>query len=1491
MSNARRAGLRKPVAAGLAAGVSAALLLATPYVAEAAPVPLPDAGNAPKASASPAAPAPTAGSAARPQSVVSTAVEKARAQAAKTGKDVPVPELTTEHTTTVATPKGKLRSDSHVLPQRRKGAKGRWQTLDDTLTVRADGTVAPKSAGSDLVISGGGNGPLATMTTPDGKKLSVSSPFPGALPKPVLRGNDAVFENVATDTDLQVTATKYGGYTTVVVLRTPAAAANPAVRNLVFPAETHGLTLNKGKDGGLTATAGKDTVFRAPAPLMWSAGEARTPGARGSRYADLDGASGLSSADGPGAGASVARIPVTGAQVTEVPVPGAAKTAGTKTAGTKTAGTKTAGTKTAGAKTAGAGTAGAEAAGAKAAHRRATGRIALAPSAALLDGAATKYPVYVDPSWSVDSRGKQHHAWVQQAYDAGNYDRTGSGDRDKPGVGYQGWETSKGIERALYEFDLSGYAGATVNYAKLRLEQYTSADWSCTNQYPVHLYRAGAFDSSVKWSNHQIREWIQNQNVGGNGNSNDCYPNIPVEFNVTNAMRDGIRTTGTPLAFALTGKEGTGDKIAFKRFAYTAVLSAEYDFPPLVPENTRTVPAPRRVVAGDTQACAEVPADQFGWITTPTVTLASKVGSPNQGQLTEYVRVWDHETGTEVNAGWSGFVATGTDAFYSTPLDALKDGRNYGWAVQGDDGLIRGPGSAPCHFAVDLTPPVLEFGPFTDPATQFPPAGHGQISRLRLGDTGSLPFVASDPSPGAGLRSSGLACIEWGFDPQLTGAQKQCGSPLAQSALGVKPTHWGTNIVYARVLDEAGNASPTKSYAFYVPWKDGAVAFGDTTGDARSDILLPDAAGNLVTHGRASDGTSRSMIPSGTAATALQAPEAAGGRTWKDYRTVHRGSLDPGRNVDDLFVHQEPATPGALGGAQLFAYDNTLSDPGRFTLGTKTTVDKPECSTAYTTACTGYRNEATWQYSSQITPTGPARTTRTPSRKVTDATGLLAVEAGNLWFYPVKTNQTLAAPTLVDAGGTWDDKDLMIPGNALNIGATTDTAPALWVRNRTSGDIFQYKLTTATRAADGYVVVTGAAAQPATRIGYGIKGADYPRVGSDGDVTGDDVPDFWAVGTDGTLHAWAGTAAGGAVTGYEGHHVRGDAQAPTVQWRLEGDTKAIPAKNGSGASNDATATAVTYATETVDGRPRKVAVFDPAAKSVVTGPANAVDTRQSFTISTWVRMNAPDGMIVSQDGAHASAFKLWADAGHWRFAIAHGDNDGWPYDHNSTVTSANAFKPGVWTQLTATYNATTGAMNLYVNGTLASSGHHRASTSPAPGGALVIGRYKYVSKPSNHLDGAVAGLSVYQNHVPPVTTTDLPVRYAASPDFCADAPGGANGNGNQLQLWDCNGGDSQKFSVNANGTLTQKGQCVAVRGNQTAAGTDLIFWQCLGEGGQQWLPRADGSLFNPQSNACFDLPQAKRDWGTKLMLWTCNGTPAQRWSIPTLMTPDLPVAP
>ncbi|MFD4655942.1 ricin-type beta-trefoil lectin domain protein [Kitasatospora sp. NPDC058444] len=1389
--------------------------------------------------------------------------ELAIAEAKRTGKDVPIPALTDEFSTTTAMPSGRLRQEQHMDAQRVKRADGSWASLDDTLLRRADGTYAPAAASEGLVISGGGNGPLATMRTGDGKELSVGSPFGSALPVPVVSGNSALFTSVAPDTDLKVTADRFGGYSTVLVLHTPAAAANPAVRSLNFPATAKGVELSANADGSLKAVSGGHEVFTAPKSQMWSAaaptaGGSVAPTAEGgavkasfavreaafSSPPPEEGAGATrqdpdapSSAEGPGPKATVADIPVTAAT-----------------------------------------------------DGKGVGAIKLSPSPELLDGADTSYPIYVDPSWSNDARGKSHHAWVQSAYPGvGNFDRTGSADRDRPGVGYQGWETTKGVERALYEFNLSGYLPNTaINYANLRVSQYVSADFSCSNAYPVNVYRADPFDSSISWSSHKTYEWVDGKNVPGNGNSSACYGDIPVDFNITAPMRNALADTGRPLAFALVGIEGIGDKMGFKRFGYDAVLSTEYDHVPLQPGDPRTSPAARSVTRGEGDSCAATPVSSLRWITDTTVNLTSVVSSHNQSQLTEYVNIWDDSSSgsPSVSNGWSSFVPNGSRASYNVPRFTLKDGHIYGWAAQGDDGLLRGPSTPACHFAVDITPPVAAFGTFTDPNTQFPPSGNGQTTKLRLGDEGLIPFSAYDPNP-SGLLASGVVCVRYGYDPQLADYTQDCagaGSALNVTEIRTKPTHWGTNILYAQVFDDAGNASQTMSYSFYVPWADGPVAFGDTTGDANPDILVPDSAGNLITHGRATEPGNTTVPPTGTAAPANQAPEASSGRTWKDFKVTHRGSRDPGKNTDDLFVHRD-------GGDQLYYYANSERDPGHFDLGTTATLDRPNCS-GDDTSCPGYHQDEQWSYTSQITPIGSAKDTRTPNREVKDATGFLAVEAGNLWYYPVKPNHTLRAPNLVATGG-WDTLDLMVPGNTLAVdpAGATPVTPALWARartttgNRTAGDILQYALTIETRA-DGlgeYTTVTAVSPGSAHRIGTDVTTSAFPTVGTDGDVTGDGVPDLWALDSSGNLHTWPGSLTGKAVSGFGNDHYRGNTQAPQAQWKLQGDATANPV------SYNATPSNLTFADDTVDGRATKVAVFN--GNSSVTTDKPAVDTRQSFTLSTWAKSTGTGQIVASQNTTRASSFILWSEGtgGAWRFALAYADDNNWPYDHTSVANSAALVKSDVWTQLTASYNATTGQMSLYVNGTLAGSAYHNASTSPAPSGSLVLGRYQYQGQPSSGFNGRVSNFAVYNTPVNPPTAS-MAIRHAASYN-CLDVP--YNDTSQGLEITTCNNTAAQNLTVDsANGTISLRGMCVDITGGSTANGAAVGLRNCTpGASNQVWLPRADGSLYNPGSNHCLDLPNNDTTPGSRLAAFTCNGTPAQTWSFPALRTPPQPVNP
>ncbi|MFJ3218205.1 hypothetical protein ACIPLC_20080 [Kitasatospora sp. NPDC086801] len=242
------------------------------------------------------------------------------AKAKSTGKPVVIDALTDVASKTVVNPDGKLTTTDNAQPVRVKQGNG-WADLDATLRQNSDGTVSPAVASTALALSGGGSGPMATVSTADGKKLSVGAPF--ALPKPVLNGATATYANVLPGVDLQLTALPIGGWRDVIVVRTPEAAVNPALKTLRFPITAQGLTVTSDDQGRIDVKDEKGALrFRSPSPLQW---DSSTPPAAGpaaaskavksavaaaaAPAADPAPAAGIrSSAEEPGDGANVAAI-------------------------------------------------------------------------------------------------------------------------------------------------------------------------------------------------------------------------------------------------------------------------------------------------------------------------------------------------------------------------------------------------------------------------------------------------------------------------------------------------------------------------------------------------------------------------------------------------------------------------------------------------------------------------------------------------------------------------------------------------------------------------------------------------------------------------------------------------------------------------------------------------------------------------------------------------------------------------------------------------------------------------------------------------------------------------------------------------------------------------------------------------------------------------------------------------------------------------------
>ncbi|QOC91598.1 hypothetical protein [Micromonospora craniellae] len=185
--------------------------------------------------------------------------------AAECGVSVEAVSERTEFEQVVVDPSGTQTLTVAAVPQRVRRADGSWAAIDPTLSV-SGGAVVPAATLTDVRFSVGGSGPLATWRR-GGSSLTLSWPL-GALPTPRLRGATAVYEGVLPGVNLHVTALREG-FSHAVEILTPAAAANPAVRQIRY-ALGGDLQVEPDTGGGLRLIdAAGETVGVTHAASMW----------------------------------------------------------------------------------------------------------------------------------------------------------------------------------------------------------------------------------------------------------------------------------------------------------------------------------------------------------------------------------------------------------------------------------------------------------------------------------------------------------------------------------------------------------------------------------------------------------------------------------------------------------------------------------------------------------------------------------------------------------------------------------------------------------------------------------------------------------------------------------------------------------------------------------------------------------------------------------------------------------------------------------------------------------------------------------------------------------------------------------------------------------------------------------------------------------------------------------------------------------------------
>ncbi|MEU4358373.1 FG-GAP-like repeat-containing protein [Streptomyces virginiae] len=736
-----------------------------------------------------------------------SAEDFALAKAKETGQPYELTSARTETSDTWALPTGKWSIKRHGTTVRVRQAGG-WVPTDPTLQFAGDGKVKPKASAVAIAFSGGGTGPLLTGVK-NGRTLSFT--WPQALPKPTLAENVATYANVLPDVDLQLKA-EVEGFSQLLVVKSAAAAQHPDLATLKFKLDTVGLNVTKNATTGLlTATnpAG-EIIFTSPNPVMWDS----TTTGDGAQAARMGVASAASEASGAPSDVFV--------------TPSGAKSAQMPTTVTG-------------------------------------GNLEIKPDQALLKGAGTKYPVFIDPSVAWGDR--QNWAWAYRTWADNSYWNT----KEDVRVGYE--DETNGLSRSFFQVDTSAVKGAQVSKATFRIKETWS--WSCTPK-PVELWTTGPISRDTTW-NYQPgkRNWLDTVNAA-KGRAACAAGNL--EFNATNGVREAASNGWSSMTVGLYASNES-DEYHWKRFdPKTVTLEIEYNNPPNTPSDPGVSPW--------------VPCEQGGAIGNTAIRLYATASDRDAGNLNTEFQIF--------KAGESSPTLTqnlpsnnGKFVTWSVPDASLPDG-SYTWRARTTDGDGAQSGwTQSCKFTVDRARPAdapkISSTVFPDGTSGWP-AGTGKAR-----------------SAGAfTLSANGDKDVVWygyytDWDPEVKSASVAAGTDFTAQ---ITPPGAGPHLVYAFTQDAAGNRSDTTVYRFYAGRAAAKDVPHDVNGDGNRDIWSNDLFGSLLTYSGQGNGKFSAMVSSA--------------KSFAGAQVANLGDWDDNGYNDMLALQQKPGLPSKT----LWVYGN-----------------------------------------------------------------------------------------------------------------------------------------------------------------------------------------------------------------------------------------------------------------------------------------------------------------------------------------------------------------------------------------------------------------------------------------------------------------------------------------------------------------------------------------------------------------------------------------
>lgn len=182
-------------------------------------------------------------------------------------------------------------------------------------------------------------------------------------------------------------------------------------------------------------------------------------------------------------------------------------------------------------------------------------------------------------------------------------------------------------------------------------------------------------------------------------------------------------------------------------------------------------------------------------------------------------------------------------------------------------------------------------------------------------------------------------------------------------------------------------------------------------------------------------------------------------------------------------------------------------------------------------------------------------------------------------------------------------------------------------------------------------------------------------------------------------------------------------------------------------------------------------------------------------------------------------------------------------------------------------------------------------------GQLVL-QYKAFIDPNNEplSDFTLRGIQIVSSNIGSDTTSTISgfkasitptalltghLTYNAASSMCLDDFHNATQSPAIAEIWPCTQNDNaQNWTMGWDSTLRVNGLCLDASKAGTNIGTPVGLYQCNGGQNQKFVLGRNGELWNPVSQLCLGMSDYGTTAGdTNLVLQICSGQPSQKWSL------------